>query len=248
LKLNRDPKTLIELSSAPPLSTFPEPSSGERPRLFLRKAERGILATPARLSFCLKFERFPVWLLALESNLVAQIVILGNKAQSELETRIQHLGMSIVLLLSALNNVQTSKIRYTNDLLPPPGTILLVSGSLPFIKSWSLQVSNQVLVLCDKHVCQRQKAVDGHLRWHLVRHESFGGVTHFQTLMGTNIPDFEPTRSTLRRTLGHIIDYSLKPRWLSPPSTQDALNNVSYKSAQGGIGIEKKVSHLHMTN
>jgi hypothetical protein len=155
----------------------------------LRKAERGILATPTQLSFCLKFKRFPVWLLALESNLVDQIVILGNRSQAKVKISIQDLGMSTALLSPALNNVQTSKIIYTNDLLSTPGTILLVSGSLPFIKSWSLQVSNQLLVLCDEHVCQRQKAVDGHLPWNLIWHETFGGVTHFQTLMGTNIPD-----------------------------------------------------------
>jgi hypothetical protein len=54
--------------------------------------------------------------------------------------------MSTALLSAVLNNVHSSKIRYTHDLLPPPGTILLVSGSFSFIKSWSLQISNHVLI------------------------------------------------------------------------------------------------------
>jgi hypothetical protein len=231
----RFPKTLTQLSSG--VRTFPEPA-GTRRKLSLRKIERGILATPTRLSFSLKFERFPIWLLTLESNLVTQLIILGHNSQAKLATYIRDLGMNTALLSAALNNVGTSKIRYTHELLPPPGTILLVSGSLPFIKSWSLQVSNQVLVLCDEHVRQRQTAVDGHLRWQLVRHETFGGVTHFQTLMGSNIPDFEPTRTTLRRTLRHIIDYSLKPRWSSPPSTRSQTLSLESRLHPGDLTRE----------
>jgi hypothetical protein len=132
----RLPKTLIQLSSAPSLRTFPEPSTGKRPQVILRKVEREILATPTCLTFCLKFESFHVWLLALESNLVDQeIVILGHKYQTELEIRIQDLGVRAVLLLLALNNIQTSNIRYTNDLLPPPGTSSWLVAHYPSSKS-----------------------------------------------------------------------------------------------------------------
>jgi hypothetical protein len=48
------------------------------------------------------------------------------------------------------------------------------------------------------------------LRWTRLRHDTFGGVTHYQALLGT-----------LRRTIRHIVDYSLKPKWAQPPALGD---------------------------
>jgi hypothetical protein len=52
----------------------------------------------------------------------------------------------------------------------------------------------------------------------LLIHHTFGGVTHFQAMLGTNIPNFVPVRMTLRRTLRHVLEYSIKPRWAPAPS------------------------------
>ena len=54
----------------------------------------------------------------------------------------------------------------------------------------------------------------------MLRHEVFGGVTHFQSLLGTNIPLFTPDRTPLRRTIRHILDYGIKPAWSLIPSGQ----------------------------
>ena len=126
---------------------------------------------------------------------------------------------------------------FTEGSSPHPDSILLVSGSLPFIKRWNLQAQGPVLVLCDEHVRQRQ-FIDGQLRWSQVRHVTFGGVTQFQTLVGTNIPDFEPTRTTLRRTLEHIIDYSLKPRWSPAPGAHNSSLTVKDRLHPDDLGRE----------
>jgi hypothetical protein len=51
-----------------------------------------------------------------------------------------------------------------------------------------------------------------------LRHDTFGGVTQFQAMLGTNIPIFEPVPATLRRTIQHVLEYSVKPKW-APAST-----------------------------
>jgi hypothetical protein len=42
-------------------------------------------------------------------------------------------------------------------------------------------------------------------------------MTHFQSLLGTNLPQYSPERTPLRRTIKHILDYSIKPAWAKIP-------------------------------
>lgn len=74
-----------------------------------------------------------------------------------------------------------------------------------------------MLVLCDEHIRRRNVQFHSHLRWTSLRHDTFGGVTLFWGLVGSNIPGFEPIRTTLRCTIRHVLEYSLKPKWASPP-------------------------------
>jgi hypothetical protein len=50
----------------------------------------------------------------------------------------------------------------------------------------------------------------------------FGGVTNFQSILGTNLPEFEPVRTTLRHTIHHVIDYGIKPSWANPLGDQNS--------------------------
>jgi hypothetical protein len=76
-----------------------------------------------------------------------------------------------------------------------------------------------MLVLCDEHIHAKNRLFcHGSLRWVSLRHHTFGGVTHFQAMLGTNIPNFVPVRTTLRRTLRHVLEHSIKPRWAPAPS------------------------------
>ncbi len=86
-----------------------------------------------------------------------------------------------------------------------------------FIQAWSQEVENPMLVLCDEHIWGQKirGAVD--LRWMRLRHETFGGITHFQTILGTNISNFEPMRTDLLWTIQHVLDYSIKPKWCDGP-------------------------------
>jgi hypothetical protein len=177
----------------------------------LLKIEHGMLTTYRRMHFCLNFKEFPIWLLSLDPGMVDCTSIMGVKSYKEFQLRMNLLNVSTKFADAILDNISRSRIEYVGSLIPPSNAILLVSGSLAFIKSWSLQVTNPVLVLCDEHVRSKRVRFSGNLRWSQLRHETFGGVTHFQTMLGTNIPNFEPSRTSLRRTIRHVLDYSLKP-------------------------------------
>jgi hypothetical protein len=201
----------------------------------LRKMEQGILATSRRMNFVLKFEAFPIWLLSLDPGMVDRISIMGAKSHREFQLQMNLLQLSTRLADAMLDNISRSRIDYVGSSSPPGNATLLVSGSLAFVKSWNLQVTNPVLVLCDEHVRCKRVRFAGNLRWSQLRHETFGGVTHFQTMLGTNIPNFEPSRTSLRRTIRHVLDYSLKPRWAHPPGPQDQSLTLNERLHPGDL-------------
>jgi hypothetical protein len=52
----------------------------------------------------------------------------------------------------------------------------------------------------------------GPFAWSRLRHSLFGGSTLFTALIGTNIPEFSPIKTPLRRNLGHVLDHTVRPR------------------------------------
>lgn len=50
------------------------------------QVEQGVLSTPHKLEIYLLFEQFPIWLLALEAALVAQVCIVGFSSHEDLLT------------------------------------------------------------------------------------------------------------------------------------------------------------------
>jgi hypothetical protein len=194
----------------------------------LRQMEQGVLQAPKRLEFYLTFERVPLWLLALDAEIVNHVWILGFATLDSFKARLTTLGVNERLFLAAIDNIDCSRVSYSLLDSPKPGAVLLASGSLEFVRHWSKTVSNPLLVLCDEHIRSRQLRGTNALRWLRLRHQTFGGVTEFQAILGTNIPQFEPVRTTLRRTIQHVLDYGIKPSWAKPPglkSTDLTLND-----------------------
>jgi hypothetical protein len=182
--------------------------------------EHGILLPPQRIAIYLLFERFPIWLLSLDKNMVSHIWIMGYETEDKFLTSMHELGFDAVLLLAIFNNVNPWRITFTLDDKPKQDAIFLVSGSLEFVKGWTTRVPNRTLVLCDEHIWGQTVWGPVDLRWMRLRHEIFGGVTRFQTILGTNIPNFEPVRTDLRSTIQHVLNYSIKPKWCDGPSTK----------------------------
>jgi hypothetical protein len=185
-------------------------------------AEQGMLTTLTRMHFCLNFERFPIWLLSLDPGMVDCLSVMGAKSYKEFQLRRMNLlSVSTHFTDSMLDNISRSRIDCVGTSVLPGNATLLVSGSSLFVKSWSLQVTNPVLVLWDEHVWCKHVRFPGNLHRSQLRHETFGGVTHFQTMLEANIPNFEPSRMSLWQTIWHVLDYSLKPQWAPPPGIHD---------------------------
>jgi hypothetical protein len=160
---------------------------------------------------------------------------MGMNTQAEFLLAMTDQGFHLPLILAIIDNLGAHKVSYTTNKDLPSKAIFLVSGSISFVKNWNRLVENPMLVLCDKHVRNRRTRYGSTLCWTQLRHDTFGGVTHFQAMLGSNIPGFEPDKTNLRRTIRHVLDYSLKPKWAPLPalgakSTSLTLNNRIHPS------------------
>jgi hypothetical protein len=178
-----------------------------------RRVEKGILESPQPLVMSLKFERFLIWLLTLDSMQITEVHLMGFSTQEALNSHVEYEGFDLQLIEAVIRNAGASKVKFTTNNIPATGSLYLVSGSKAFVQAWSEQVTNLMLVLCDEHIRTTKRLhCQGTLRWMVLRHSTFSGVTHFQALLGTNIPGFEPVRTTSKRTIRHVLEHSVKPK------------------------------------
>jgi hypothetical protein len=80
-----------------------------------------------------------------------------------------------------------------------------------------------------------------------LRHQHFGGVTHFQSLVGTNIPEFVPKLTALQRSIQHILDYGVKPQRAQAPTgepTTHAILSLNDRLHQGEL-VTPVLYHSH---
>jgi hypothetical protein len=166
--------------------------------------------------------------MTLDKLQVSRIGIMGHSSHQDLADWALEEGLDLPLIDTALAHLGASKVVFTVDPTTPLGSLYLVSGSRVFTQAWSQQVPNSMLVLCDEHIRAKNRLFcQGTLRWMSLQHDTFGGVTHFQAMLGTNIPGFEPVRTTLQRTIWHVLQYSLKPKWSPAPTVETTAVTLS---------------------
>ena len=215
-----------------------------------RRVETGILESPQSVVISLKFESFPIWLLTLDSMQITKVHLMGISTQEDFESHVKHEGFDQQLIAATLKNVGASKVKFTTNDNPAAGSLYLVSGSKAFVQAWSEQVTNRMLVLCDEHIRTTKRLhCQGTLCWMVLRHSTFGGVTHFRAMVGTNIPGFAPVRTTLKRTIGHVLEHSVKPKWAPAPSKEPATATLRLEDRLHPIDLQREVVyHTHYSS
>jgi hypothetical protein len=154
------------------------------------------------------------------------LLILGYSNQGELISHLNHKGLPGHLVESLLHRLGSTPILFSaQSWIGYFNGITLVSGLLSYIYSLVLSLSHrlcrQVIGVVDHHFYGRHRngrpsglnlhSSNSNLVWRRLLHESVGGVTRNVGLFCSNC-DLEPVISTLRRTINHIIDFSVRPR------------------------------------
>jgi hypothetical protein len=90
----------------------------------------------------------------------------------------------------------------------------LVSGKPPILIAEANRLGRSpALYLSSLSIKERHTSLPKIVCWHRRRHESFGGCTTFTALLGVGGGDqnYKPVTTSIRRTIGHVLDYSIRP-------------------------------------
>jgi len=93
----------------------------------------------------------------------------------------------------------------------PEDSIVLISGSLPYLINQSMSVSGNCLLLLDEPFRSKQTPSSTIVAWKRFRHRTFGGSTSYIALVGFVGESKTPEQSGLTRTIAHVIEYSVPP-------------------------------------
>jgi hypothetical protein len=175
-----------------------------------RVVEVGYLPNFTPRRFALYFETFPIWLLALEKSFCSSLIFLGVSSATDLKSKLEAAGPSVVLAHRAIGHLGLGRVRYSPTLIPPSNTITLVSGSPKFLEHATVRLLGRAtLFLGDCH-WPAKRAPSGPARIRL-SHRSFGGPTHFVALFGCQDIPCRPLGTALRRSVGHVLDFGIRP-------------------------------------
>jgi hypothetical protein len=192
-----------------------------------RKVETGFLKKPTFRTFTLFFEGLPLWLLSLDRSFVSRVYICGFESSSELLCYLQNKELDPFLITKAAARLGLVRIEYLGLRSPPQDAIKLVSGAPPFLISEANRLGRSVaLYLSSSELKRSYKFLPKVVSWHRCRHESFGGCTTFTALLGVGgiITGYRPVTTSIRRTIGHVLDHSVRP---SPIANSTEMTSIS---------------------
>jgi hypothetical protein len=152
----------------------------------------------------------PVWLLAMEKDYCTTTHVVAGKFLKTMRQK----KIDPHLVNIAVARLGLSRFHYLGTDPPPHKSVLLVSGSMDFLRRTREQWPNhQGLFLLDQPSRSKIKS-DASIKWSRLRHQTFGGATSFVALLGTLNLVLQPQRTTLTRTVGHVLDQGIRPKTL----------------------------------
>ena len=204
-------EALLVTEAWQPLASSPAARiEGKRPRV----VEHGMLKCPGVATFWIQAEAFPIWLLALDRSFVHTIHLMGGADAKSFISSMKARNCDLSLINLVIGRIGLGRVHYSNLSRPAPQgprDIVLLSGSLAYVREHARLAVHPTMVLCDVHIRGRVTKFGGSFRWFHLRHSSFGGSTSFKAFLGTNIETFQPELTALRRSISHILDHGVRP-------------------------------------
>jgi hypothetical protein len=200
-----------------------------------RAFEVGFLTSKPQLTYYISFQGFPIWLFAVEANVVASIhmVQFENKGEftRQIDTSFGVIGVSLVGFL--IHRIGEHKFVYGKCHAANDG-LHLISGDIHFLNAILPTVNRAIgCAILDSpfHGQLHQGRPSGDLGWlkmvwHRLRHISVGGATSYCGLLTIFGADFSPKLSALRRCIRSFFDFGTRPSATNPPSHPKALVRV----------------------
>lgn len=210
-----------------------------------RQIEQGLLRSLLPFSVVLRFEAFPIWILALDPQFITHIFVPQFSCWSSFQRAFSH-SFRNKLLLEALLQLTPSKFHFGE--LPRDACLHLhlYSGSLSYLHGLHTSSSNIPTIFLVHPRLHLRTLPPSPLPLSRITHKSVGGVTNFTTIWSTtNFPNFSPHLTGLRRRIGSIIDHSNRPTALLRQSLSlTSFISLSINFSPSPILIQKYWFHL----
>ncbi len=156
----------------------------------------------------------PVWLLAMEKDYCTTIHVVAHSSPGKFLKTMRQKNIDPHLVNIAVARLGLSQFHYLGTDPPPHKAVLLVRGSMDFLRRTREQWPNhRGLFLLDQPSRSKIKS-DASIRWSRLRHQTFGGAASFVALLGTLNLVLQPQRTMLTRTVGHVLDHGIWPKTL----------------------------------
>ena len=177
-----------------------------------QKIKRGYRDMSSTLSCGVMFESDPVWLWSLRPNSWSTIYMTRS---DESILRLKHPALFNLII----DKVESIPSNFYGDRQMISPDIMFVSGTATFLSCLSLP-SDGVSLLWMSHASRRCPQNFLSASWTRLSHCKVGGVTEARGTFGIRSPEpnivMEPD---LRRSLGHILKHSIRPRPFDPDSS-----------------------------
>ena len=165
--------------------------------------------------FQLSFERSPVWLLALEPSMCSAVYFTDVRSPHALLAMLHEQGCDPTLFNRSVGRLGLGRVHFGKA--PSDAQVTnLVSGLYPFLQqAVSTPPPGRTLFLLDEP--WRGKTTpspSSRVSWRRFKPTQFGGSTSYPVLIGWSGLELAPRGSTLGRTIGHVLDHSVRPEFL----------------------------------
>ena len=170
-----------------------------------RKIERGSIKPLRPLYFCIVFQFAPVRVLVLRRHFVKKIYLYNCVSFDDFYSQLKENKIDQTLFLNVIHLIRTDLFEFSS---PHPDSIYLISGSLPFFNDRSAWIRNKKGIFITDYSSSPRQVPSPFQR---LPHVKTGGVTTFTSLFTYFPIPSSPKTTTLRRTLGDFIDYSIPP-------------------------------------
>jgi hypothetical protein len=193
-----------------------------------QKVEVGFVTEIAPEPFRLRFERCPIWLLALEPSVCSSVHLPEVPSANALLGLLHAGGHDPTLYNRSVGRLGVGRMHYGDKYPAPEGIITLLSGSYPFLQhaASSLTPERTLLLLDEPWRGKTTPKFSNGVTWRRFKPAQFGGSTSYPVLLGSSGFTLSPRLSILSRSIGHILDHGIRPDHL-PLSVAASLGSQS---------------------
>jgi hypothetical protein len=161
-----------------------------------------------------------------ERSFCSHLYILGWESASSLKEHLETTGSSVALVHRAIAHMGLGRVSYRANVDAPVAAVVLVLGEPAFLKQASEVLSGRpALFLGSSHRTSRRPPPGPARR--LLPHRSFGGPTNYVALFGAQGVACKPVKTTIRRSVGHIFDFGMRPNPLESADNKGGVLSMS---------------------